>query len=152
MPGGPLNSGHSDSLRRSYLVTSQELHHLRSALDANPRPLVALHALLLIGLDSQLTSETLAERLALSRPDTGRLIDVLVRTGNLRRLPRAGSRSEMVRLTVQGKGVLDTFHTCGCEHVSSALALLDLDHHLSLSLGFAGVENAFQPVSRKSPL
>ena len=145
MKSVPVNSRQSDATRRNFEVTSQELHHLRSALETSPKPLVALHALLMVGLDAQLSQDRLAESLGLTPVDVDQLLDVLVRSGNLRRARsgRAGP-AEFLRLTPQGKCVLDTFHGSGCEHVSSALALFDLDHKLALSLGFDGVKLAFR--------
>lgn len=129
---------------RSYEVMRLELTHLRSALAASPYPLVGLHALVLLGLERDINTSALAEQLGLDSQAMEQLVRALVRSGDLRAPSRAlANNVDSLKLTVKGHRTLRNLHSACSQHVSAALALLDVDHHFTLTLGAKGYRNVF---------
>ena len=144
MPTGNHDSLDRDAAMRSYRVMSLELTHLRSALAASPFPLVALHALVLIGLERDIDTSGLGEQIGLDSHSVEQLVHALARSGELRALRHEEAHSsQRLKLTARGHRTLSKLHSACNQHVSSALALLDMDHHFTLTLGDRGYRHVF---------
>lgn len=125
-----------EQIRASSRTMVRELGFMNSTLAATTYNASAVHALLEIEQNKALTSAQLVESLGLEKSSISRLIQKLIKNGEITELPNPeDGRVKKLLLTSKGKELVNHIHLFGQQQVSSALKQLALKQQQTVADG-----------------